>query len=194
MKKTPPPKLKHNTLAAGLGISRSYASRLIKQGMPDTSVEQARKWIEARAAEGGAITAAATLAEQRKEKLRLECALLALRLQRESDGVEFLPVDQVTGGIRGFLKFAMIAMKFRADENAEALSATTTPQQAYAITKRMLLESWATGICAMLGQIELDKRIVNSIRKLVSEEFVGMSENDIDAWIAAVNGNAVARP
>lgn len=188
------PKMKHAVLAAGLGISRSYASRLARQGMPVESVAAAKKWIEAQAAESGALSAASTLADQRKEKLRLECALLALRLQRESDNIELLPADQVTGAIRGFLRFAAIAMRFRADEHAEPLAATTTPAHALQILRKMLLESWATGVVAMLGQIELDKRIVNSIRKLVSEEFVGMSEADIDAWIAAVNGNVAARP
>jgi hypothetical protein len=182
----------HAEIGKGLGVSRSYASRLIRQGMPDDSITAAKEWIEQRAAESGATTAAATLADQRKEKLRLECALLALRLQRESDNVEFLPVDQVTGGIRNFLRFAILAMKFRADENAERLAATSTPQETIKILRPLLLESWATGVVAMLGQSELDARLVTAVRRLVEAEFCGITEDQIDRWMLAVNGKAAA--
>ena len=188
--KTPPQKPTHAEIGKGLGVSRSYASRLIREGMPDHDITAAKDWIERRAAETGATTTAATLVDQRKEKLRLECALLALRLQRESDGVEFLPADQVTGGIRNFLKFAMLAMKYRADENAERLAAASTPQETIKILRPLLLESWATGVCAMLGQTELDKRLITAVRRLVEAEFSGITEDQIDRWMEAVNGKA----
>jgi hypothetical protein len=160
--------------------------------MPDHDITAAKEWIERRAAETGATTAASTLADQRKEKLRLECALLALRLQRESDNVEFLPINQVTNGIRLFLRFAMMGMKFRADENAERLAAASTPQESIRILRPLLLESWATGVAGMVGQTDLDKRLVASIKTLVREEFAGIDDNQVETWMVAVNGGVAA--
>jgi hypothetical protein len=62
--------------------------------MPADSEHAARQWIEARSRENPQAVAASTLAEQRKEKIRLECALLSLRLQREQENTELLPTKE----------------------------------------------------------------------------------------------------
>ncbi len=191
MKKTPP-KPTHDTIAKNLGVSRSYASRLIREGMPDNDTEAAKRWIEKRAAETGATTSSSTLADQRREKLRLECCLLALRLQRESDNVQYLPAASVTDCVRTFSRLALIAMRYRAEEHAEALAATTTPNQAVKITRNLLLESWLTGICGMLGQLQLDGRLVAAVKTLVREEFAGIDDDQVERWIEAVNGKVAA--
>ena len=189
MKKT---KLTHLEMSRELKCSKSNVQRLAGLGMPLSSAQDARDWIAQRAKDNPQAATMASLADQRREKLRLECALLSLRLQREQDGAEFLPAAAVTDCVRVFSRLAMIAMRYRAEEQAEALAATTTPNQAVKITRTLLLESWLTGICGMLGQLQLDGRLVASIKTLVREEFAGIDDDQVEEWMRAVNGGVAA--
>ncbi len=62
--------------------------------------------IEQRSKVNPQAQAAQTLAEQRKEKIRLECALLSLRLQREHDDTELLPTTEYLDVIRTFCRLS----------------------------------------------------------------------------------------
>ena len=95
--------------------------------MPTASEAEARQWIEARSRENPQAVAASTLAEQRKEKIRLECALLSLRLQREQDNTELLPTAECLVAIRAFCRLALISLKQRIDSSAERVAACQTP-------------------------------------------------------------------
>ena len=96
--------------------------------MPTDSESAARAWIEQRSKENPQAQAAQTLAEQRREKIRLECALLALRLQREQDNCELLPATECLDAVRAFLRFCLINLKQKVDASAERVSACSTPQ------------------------------------------------------------------
>jgi hypothetical protein len=95
--------------------------------MPADSEHAARQWIEARSRENPQAVAASTLAEQRKEKIRLECALLSLRLQREQENTELLASKEYLAAIRTFCRLSLISLKQRIDASAERVAACTTP-------------------------------------------------------------------
>jgi hypothetical protein len=83
--------------------------------MPTTSETEARQWIEARSKDNPQAAAAQTLAEQRKEKIRLECALLSLRLQRKQDNTELLTTKECLDAVRAFCRLAFISLKQQID-------------------------------------------------------------------------------
>ena len=98
--------------------------------MPTANEAEARPWIEQRSKDNPQAQAAQTLAEQRREKIRLECALLSLRLQREQDDSELLPTTECLAAIRTFCRLALIALKQRIDSSAERGAACQSPQAA----------------------------------------------------------------
>lgn len=91
--------------------------------MPCSSEQAARQWIEARSRENPQAVAASSLAEQRREKIRLECALLSLRLQREQENNELLPTKECLDAIRTFCRLSLITLKQRIDASAERVAA-----------------------------------------------------------------------
>jgi hypothetical protein len=99
--------------------------------MPTDSEQAAWTWIEARPRDNPQAQAAQTLAEQRKEKIRLECALLSLRLQREQDNTELLPTKECLDAVRAFCRLALISLKQRIDSSAERVAACTTPNEVH---------------------------------------------------------------
>ena len=92
----------HLELSKKLNTSKSNTQRMVTLGMPTDSEQAARAWIEQRSRENPQAQAAQTLAEQRREKIRLECALLSLRLQREQENTELLPTKECLDAIRVF--------------------------------------------------------------------------------------------
>ena len=117
--------------------------------MPTTSEAEARQWIEARSRENPQAAAASTLAEQRREKIRLECALLALRLQREQDNCELLPASECLDAVRAFCRLALISLKQRIDASAERVSACSTPNEVHKQLSELTGESWITSSIGM---------------------------------------------
>ena len=108
--------------------------------MPTTSEAEARAWIEARSRDNPQAIAASKLAEQRREKIRLECALLSLRLQREQDDSELLPTKECLDEIRAFCRLSLIALKQRIDASAERVAACTTPQEVHKELSELISE------------------------------------------------------
>ena len=150
-------------------------------GMPTDSEQAARAWIEQRSKENPQAAAASTLAEQRREKLRLECALLSLRLQREQENSELLPTTECLAAIRTFCRLALISLKQRIDSSAERVSACTTPNQVHRQLEELISESWITSAIGMALQIKND-RITRMVHEMIQGEFVKVTPGMIEAW------------
>ena len=149
--------------------------------MPTSSEAEARQWIEARSRENPQAAAASTLAEQRKEKIRLECALLSLRLQREQENTELLPTKECLDAIRTFCRLALISLKQRIDSSAERVAACTTPNQVHRQLEELISESWITASIGMAIQVKND-RISRMTHEMIVSEFVKISPVMIESW------------
>jgi hypothetical protein len=149
--------------------------------MPTTSEAEARVWIEARSRENPQAVAASTLAEQRREKIRLECALLSLRLQREQENTELLPTKECLDAIRTFCRLALISLKQRIDSSAERVAACQTPQAVHRELAELITESWITSAIGMSLQIKND-RITRMTNGMIVSEFVKITPAMIQSW------------
>ena len=150
-------------------------------GMPTTSEAEARQWIEARSRENPQAVAASTLAEQRREKIRLECALLSLRLQREQENTELLPTKECLDAIRTFCRLSLIALKQRIDSSAGRLAACQTPQAVHKELAELITESWITSSIGMALQVKND-RITRMTHEMIVSEFVKITPGIIESW------------
>jgi len=150
-------------------------------GMPTTSEAEARLWIEARSRENPQAVAASTLAEQRREKIRLECALLSLRLQREQENTELLPTKECLDAIRTFCRLALISLKTRIDASAERVAACQTPQAVHRELAEIITESWITASIGMALQVRND-RITRMAHEMIQSEFVKITPAMIQSW------------
>ena len=149
--------------------------------MPTDSEQAARAWIEQRSKDNPQAQAAQTLAEQRKEKIRLECALLALRLQREQENTELLPTTECLAAIRVFCRLSLISLKQRIDSSAERVAACTTPQAVHRELSELTSESWITSAIGMALQVRND-RITRMVHEMIVSEFVKITPGMIEAW------------
>ena len=162
------------------------------------SIEEARTWLKARAANSQASggSPAATLTEKRGRKLDLECALLAIRVDREASNAEFLPVPEVIEGVANFMRFAHIALRMRCDLFADRLAACTTPQEAVKALREFADESWATGAVAMAGQTQ-STRMGRAIGTLILERFPKSTDANLQSWAKSLGftlGELTERP
>jgi hypothetical protein len=171
----------HLELSKKLNTSKSNTQRMVTLGMPTTSEAAARQWIEARSKDNPQAQAAQTLAEQRKEKIRLECALLSLRLQREQENSELLPTTECLAAIRTFCRLSLIALKQRIDASAERVAACQTPQAVHRELAELISESWITSSIGMSIQIKND-RITRMTHEMIVSEFVKVTPGMIEAW------------
>jgi hypothetical protein len=171
----------HLELSKKLSCSKSNVQRLCALGMPTTSEAEARAWIEQRSRENPQAAAASTLAEQRREKIRLECALLSLRLQREQDDTELLPTKECLDAIRAFCRLALISLKQRIDASAERLAACTTPNEVHRQLAELITESWITSSIGMSLQVKND-RITRMAHEMIVSEFVKITPAMIQSW------------
>ena len=170
-----------NELSKKLNTSKSNIQRMASLGMPTDSEQAARQWIEQRSRENPQAVAASTLAEQRREKIRLECALLSLRLQREQDDSELLPTTECLAAIRTFCRLSLISLKQRIDSSAERVAACTTPNQVHRQLEELVTESWITSAIGMSIQIKND-RISRMTHEMIVSEFVKITPAMIEAW------------
>jgi hypothetical protein len=171
----------HLELSRKLNCSKSNVQRLSALGMPTTSEAEARAWIEARSRDNPQAIAASTLAEQRREKIRLECALLSLRLQHEKDDSELLPTKECLDEIRAFCRLSLIALKQRIDASAERVAACTTPQEVHKELFELISESWITSSIGMSLQVKND-RITRMAHEMIQSEFVKITPAMIQSW------------
>ncbi len=154
---------------------------MVTLGMPATSEAAAREWIEQRSRENPQAVAASTLAEQRREKIRLECALLSLRLQREQENSELLPTTECLAAIRTFCRLSLISFKQRIDASAERVAACTTPNQVHKELSELVTESWIGSSIGMSLQVKND-RITRMAHEMIVSEFVKITPAMIQAW------------
>ena len=171
----------HLELSRKLNCSKSNVQRLCALGMPTTSEAEARVWIEARSRENPQAVAASTLAEQRREKIRLECALLSLRLQREQENTELLPTTVCLAAIRAFCRLSLISLKQRIDASAERVAACQTPQAVHKELAEIITESWITSSIGMGLQVRND-RITRMTHEMIQGEFVKVTPAMIEGW------------
>ena len=176
----------HLELSKKLNCSKSNIQRMASLGMPTDSEAAARQWIEARSRENPQAVAASTLAEQRREKIRLECALLALRLQREQDNCELLPASECLSAVRAFLRFSLINLKQKVDASAERVSACSTPQEVHKQLSELTSESWILSALSMAQQTK-NVRLARMMREAISSEFVLIDAKAIESWIGEVD-------
>ena len=149
--------------------------------MPCDSEQAARTWIEQRSRENPQAAAASTLAEQRREKIRLECALLSLRLQREQENSELLPTKECLAAIRAFCRLALIALKQRIDSSAERVAACQTPMAVHRELAELITESWIGSAIGMTLQVKND-RITRMAHEMIQSEFVKITPAMIQSW------------
>ena len=152
--------------------------------MPTDSEQAARLWIEQRSKENPQAQAAQTLAEQRKEKIRLECALLSLRLQREQDDSELLPTKECLDAIRTFCRLALISLKTRIDSSAERVAGCQTPQAVHRELAELITESWIGSAIGMTLQVKND-RVTRMSHEMIQSEFVKITPAMIESWRVA---------
>ena len=155
-------------------------------GMPTDSEQAARQWIEARSKDNPQAVAASTLAEQRREKIRLECALLSLRLQREQDNCELLPATECLDAVRAFLRFCLINLKQKVDASAERVSACSTPNEVHKQLSELTGESWIHSALTMAQQTR-NVRLARMMREVITSEFVLIDAKLIESWIGGVD-------
>lgn len=185
--------MKHKDIAAELNCSRSYISRLVRRGLPTNSVEDARRWLEKQAATKPEPSDTATLTAARLEKLKMETALLALRLQREQDNCEMLPAAGSVATVKLALRFALLALKARAEEFAESVAATTRPQEAVALLRQFACEGWITGCLGPLAQAAPEPRLAASIAAMVKNEFAGVTDEMLAGWMDSLCADEAAK-
>ncbi len=149
--------------------------------MPTSTEAEARAWIEQRSRENPQAAAASTLAEQRREKIRLECALLSLRLQREQENTELLPTTECLAAIRTFCRLGLISLKQRIDSSAERVAACQTPQAVHRELSELITESWITSSIGMSLQVKND-RITRMTHEMIVSEFVKITPGMIESW------------
>lgn len=173
--------MSHNEIAKGLKISRSYFSRLAREGCPTSTIKAARDWIAARTAAIGKAPAPQSLNDARLKKLLLECSILQIRLERESSNAEFLPVPEVIEAVAIFMRFAHLALRARCDTFAETIAACTTPNETMCHLRNLCDEGWATGAVGMAAQTK-STRMGRAIADLIFERFPMATDEHLQAW------------
>ena len=188
--------MSHNEIAKGLKISRSYFSRLAREGCPTSSIKAARDWIAARTAAIGKAPAPQTLNDARMKKLLLECSILQIRLERESSNAEFLPVPEVLEAVTTFMRFAHLALRARCDTFAETIAACTTPNETIRHLRTLCDEGWVTGAVGMASQTNAT-RMGRAIADLIFERFPMATDAHLQSWAKSLGfdlGELTKRP
>ena len=178
----------HLELSKKLNTSKSNIQRMASLGMPCSSEQAARQWIEARSKDIPQAQAASTLTEQRRQKLILECQLLAIKIEREAANTEFLPVSEVLAAVRSFLKFAHINLKLRTDAATENIAAEGNPQKVARMLKALTSEGWASGAAGMAAQCQ-NSRMTAAIADVIKSEFCGITDEMIGEWVREISAS-----
>lgn len=178
----------HLELSKKLNCSKSNVQRMVSLGMPCSSEQAARQWIEARSKDIPQAQAASTLAEQRRQKLILECQLLAIKIEREAANTEFLPVAEVLAAVRSFMKFAHINLKLRSDACTENIAAEGNPQKVARMLKALTSEGWASGAAGMAAQCQ-NSRMTAAIADTIKTEFCGITDAMIGEWVREISAS-----
>ena len=175
-------------IAKALGVSTSTAHKFTKLGCPLDDIEAAKAWVRDRAQQAPPPNASATanLTEMRRQKLILECQLLSVRLEREQQNTEFLPVTEVLAAVRSFMKFAHINLKLRSDACTENIAAEGNPQKVARMLKTLASEGWATGAAGMAAQCQ-NSRMSAAIADTIKTEFCGITDEMVAEWVREIS-------
>jgi hypothetical protein len=175
-------------IAQALGVAPSTCHKFSKLGCPIDSIEAAKAWVRDRAqsAPPPSSSATSTLTEQRRQKLILECQLLAIKIEREAANTEFLPVAEVLQAVRAFMKFAHINLKMRSDAGAEGIAAETSPQKVARMLKALASEGWASGAAGMAAQCQ-NSRMSAAIADTIKTEFCGITDEMVAEWVREIS-------
>ena len=175
-------------IAQALGVAPSTCHKFGKLGCPMDSIEAAKNWVRDRAQQAPPPSASATanLTEMRRQKLILECQLLSVRLEREQQNTEFLPVSEVLQAVRVFMRFAHLALRMRCDTFAERIAAESSPVGVIKLLRTLTDEGWATGAAAMAAQAQ-SSRMAAAIAQTIQTEFVGVDDAQIEKWKAELS-------
>ena len=154
------------------------------------SIEAAKNWVRDRAQSAPPPNASATanLTEMRRQKLILECQLLSVRLEREQQNTEFLPVAEVLAAVRSFMKFAHINLKLRTDACTENIAAEGNPQKVAKLLKALTSEGWASGAAGMAVQCQ-NSRMSAAIADVIQTEFCGITDEMVAEWVCEISAS-----
>jgi hypothetical protein len=166
--------LTHSELANALGVSRSYVSRLSRLGMPCDSVQATQAWIKKRSKEIGTDSSSQkSLTDARREKIRLECEILTLRLERERDSVELVPVSEIQKFMSYFVSFMAVATTSQSEHVMN--ECVGKPEiEIYHQLRQLFSKSIfmaALGYCKGGGENNPDPRLVAYAEKCVEQQF-----------------------
>ena len=177
-------------IAQALGVAPSTCHKFSKLGCPMDSIEAAKNWVRDRAQSAPPPNASATstLTEQRRQKLILECQLLAIKIEREAANTEFLPVAEVLAAVRSFMKFAHINLKLRTDACTENIAAEGNPQKVAKLLKALTSEGWASGAAGMAAQCQ-NSRMSAAIADTIKTEFSGITDEMIGEWVREISAS-----
>jgi hypothetical protein len=164
----------HAKIAKALGVSRQYITKLTGLGMPVNNARSARAWIKRRSKEIGTDPdSKMTLTGWREEKLRLECQILTLRLEREADVSERVPVDEIGKFIRYFTAYMAVATTSMAESLTNEIAGKSEIETYGALrqicNKALFLA--ALGYIQGGGPNNPDVRLVEYAEKCVEEQF-----------------------
>ena len=184
--------LTHAELAKGLSVSRSYVSRLSRLGMPTNSIQLARAWIKKRSESIGTDSGSLqTLAEARREKIRLECEILTLRLERERDNLELVSVHELQKFMSAFMTYMDVSLV----SHAESLTNEIAGKQEIEIYSH-LRKAFSTSLyLGALGYIkgggaeDPDPRLVSFAEKYITERHGWWAKGE---WKDSLEQNLVA--
>ena len=124
----------------------------------------------------------------RRQKLILECQLLSVRLEREQQNTEFLPVSEVLQAVRVFMRFAHINLKLRTDAATENIAAEGNPQRVAKLLKALASEGWASGAAGMAAQCQ-NSRMTAAIADVIKTEFCGITDEMIGEWVREISAS-----
>jgi len=177
-------------IAQALGVAPSTCHKFSKLGCPMDSIEAAKNWVRDRAQSAPPPNASATanLTEMRRQKLILECQLLSVRLEREQQNTEFLPVAEVLAAVRSFMKFAHINLKLRTDACTENIAAEGNPQKVAKLLKALTSEGWASGAAGMAVQCQ-NSRMSAAIADVIQTEFCGITDEMVAEWVCEISAS-----
>jgi hypothetical protein len=167
--------LTHTKVANALGVSRSYVSRLSRLGMPTDSVHAAHAWITKRSKEIGTdLSSQKSLTDARREKIRLECEILTLRLERERDSVELVPVSEIEKFMRYFISYMVTTCTLQSEHVVNECIGKEAIEM-WDVIRQMCSKAI---FCGALGYIKggggghfPDPRLVAYAEKCVEEQF-----------------------
>ena len=154
-------------------------------------LQAARAWIKQKSKAKAADTATKGLTAAREEKVRLECEILTLRLERERDNVELISVREVQKFIRSFVSYMRVVLVFRAESLVNEIMGKSEMEM-YRALRDLFNKTLFHGVLGYTkggGQKNPDPRLVAYAEKCLDEECGWWARGE---WAADQERNLVA--